>query len=199
MRIHNIALILILGFAVMVDARIKFDYTWKSPEAQPVIFAGKKVAVLLMSNNRAPRRAAEESLAKEITERGAEGIAASELITESELKIQEIAKVRFKEQNVAGVLAIRGTPRGDEPYDPEMWKNPMYKDVWGFTSRSWNDQPPKDIRFLVEIGIYSLEQDQLIWLGTTQMKSSNLSEFIQGVVDEIAEEMLKAGLLARKQ
>jgi hypothetical protein len=200
-RTFRILFGLIVLLPLFAQAGVKFTYTWKSPTAQPVIFAGKKVAVLLMSKNRAPRRAAEAALAKEITKRGAEGIAASELITDTEMNDQEIMKTRFKEQNVAGVLAIRGTPKGDESYDPDMWKNPMYKDVWGFTSRSWSQDgtEPKQVRFIVEMAVYSLEQNQLIWLGTTEMKSKKLSEFIQTVVDEIAEEMQKEDLLAKKQ
>jgi hypothetical protein len=77
----------------------------------------------------------------------------------------------------------------------------MFKDVWGFTAKSWSEEAnsqPKNIRFIVQLAVYSLEQDQLIWLGTTEMKSSKLSEFIQTVVDEIAEEMQKEGLLAKE-
>src|SRR6202008_4935044 len=108
-------------------------------------------------------------------------------------------KEKFKEAGVAGAMVIRATPKGGEPVDPDMWKDPMYKDVWGFTSRSWNETPPeikKDVKFRVEIAIYSVERDQLIWLGTTEMKSSNLVQFTEGVIDEIAEEMQKEGLLA---
>src|SRR5262249_15717155 len=106
------------------------------------------------------------------------------------------------EQNVAGVLVIKGTPKGDEPYDPDMWKNPIYKDVWGFTAKSWSEEAnsqPKDVQFIVQLAVYSTEQNQPICLGTTEVKSSKLSEFIQSIVDEIAEEMQKEGLLAKKQ
>jgi hypothetical protein len=194
--------LLFTGLALAI-VDIKFVYTWKSPEAEPVIFAGKKVAVVVVSKDRAGRRAAEESMAKEITKRGAVGIASSSIVDESDLKNPEIAKQKFKEQGVAGVMVIRATPETGQPVDPNLWRNPIYKDIWGFTSRSWNQeasaQPKKDVKFRVEISIYSVEQDNLIWIGTTEMKSSKLVEFIQGVVDKIAEEMQKAGLLIRKE
>ena len=203
MRLAKTVLVLLFGLSVIAEADVDFSYTWKSPEAEPVTFADKKVAVILVSKNRAPRRAAEEALAKEITKRGAEGIAANTLVTESELKDEELAKARFKEQGVAGVVVIRGTPKGGQAVDPDMWKDPIYKDIWGFTRSSWNEEenskPPKDVKFRVEIAVYALEQDRLIWMGTTEMKSTKLGEFIQDIVDEIAEEMLKAGLLIEKE
>lgn len=195
--------LLLLAVSLVVEADVDFTYTWKSPEAQPVTFADKKVAVILVSKNRAPRRAAEEALAKEITERGAIGIAGNSLVTESELKDKGLAQARFKEQGVAGAVVIRGTPKGGEPIDPDMWKDPIYKDIWGFTSSSWKqaetDTEPKKVKFRVEVAVYALEQDRLIWMGTTEMKSTELGGFIQEIVDEIADEMLKAGLLTQRE
>ena len=182
-------------------ADIKFTYTWKSPEAQPVAFAGKKVTVLLITSDRAGRRAVEDALAREITKRGAEGIPSSEIITETDLKNPDAVKAKFKEAGVAGVMVIRATPQTGEAVDPNMWRDPIYKDVWGFMSRSWLSVPPeirKDVKFRVEISIYSVEQDQAIWIGTTEMVSTTLPEFIQGIIDEIAEEMQKADLLANR-
>jgi len=201
MKYWNLLILILCMTALSFAADIKFDYTWKSPEAQPVAFAGKKVAVVVISTDRAGRRAVEDKMAKEITRRGVEGLAASEIISEMDLKIPEVAKEKFKEAGVAGAMVIRATPKGGEPVDPNMWKDPMYKDVWGFTSKSWSEtssQSKKDVKFRVEIAIYSLEQDQLIWIGTTEMKSSKLVEFMQGVIDEIAEEMQKEGLLANR-
>jgi hypothetical protein len=196
-------LFLSLALATVVLAvDIKFTYTWKSPDAQPVIFAGKKVAVVLVSQDRAGRRAVEDAMAKEITKRGAEGVASSEIISETDIKNPDAAKAKFQEAGIAGVMVIRATPQTGDPVDPNMWRDPIYKDVWGFTSRSWKQEESsaqkKDVKFRVEISIYSVEQNQLIWIGTTEMKSSKLVEFIQGVIDEIAEEMQKADLLANK-
>ena len=198
----NLLFLLLLFSAQARAADIKFIYKWKAPDAQPVIFKGKKVAVFLVSNDRAGRRAVEEAVAKEITKRGAEGIAASEIVSESDMKDPQIAKARFYEQNVAGILIIRATPQTGEPVDPNMWRDPMYKDVWGFTSRSWNqaqNSQKEDVKFRVEMNVYSLEQEKLIWIGTSEMKSSNLVEYIQGVIDKIAEEMQKDGLIITQQ
>ena len=199
MKTATIALFLTLAFTIFAHADVDFDYTWKSPEAEPVSFAGKKVAVILISTNRAPRVAAEEALAKEITKRGAEGVPANAIVTESEIKDPETAKVRFREQGVAGVVVIRGTPKGGEPVDSDFWKDPIYKDVWGFTSSSWKQaegsEKKKDVKFRVEVHVYAIEQDRMIWMGTMDMKSSELPEFVSTIVDEIAEEMRKVNLL----
>lgn len=194
--------LILIAVSIIVEADVKFTYTWKSPEAQPVIFAGKKVAVVLVTSDRAGRRAAEESLARELRERGVVGVASSSILTESEIKDPNLTKTRFKEEGVAGAMVIRATPMGGGTVDPDMWKDPIYKDVWGFTSKSWKleestGMPKEDVRFTVEVSVYSTEQEQMIWLGKTEMKSSKLSEFIQTIVDEIAEEMVKAGLLTK--
>jgi hypothetical protein len=202
MRVVYSGLIFLL-LAGMALADVDFDYVWIAPDAEAVTFNGKKVAVILVSKNRAPRSAAEEALAKELTKRGAEGIAGHTLVTESELKDPELAKTRFKEQEVAGVLIIRGTPKGGEPVDPNMWKDPMYKDIWGFTSKSWQQEvsstDPDDVEFRVEISLHALEQNRLIWIGTTDMEATELSEFIHGVVDEVADELSKARLLLPRE
>jgi len=193
-------LILSLLLCANATAGIKFDLARKSPDAQPVAFAGKKVAVLIMSPNRAARRAAEEFLAKEITVRGAEGVAAHILIPESDLQDKEKAKSLLQEAGVVGAVVIRPLAKGGVSIGPDMWKDPQYESLWGFYGESWRGaedsaKAPSDLKILVETLVYSLEQDTLLWIGTSQTKASKLDEFIHELVGAVAEEMRKEGLL----
>ena len=49
--------------------------TWKAADAQPLQITGEKVVAVVMINDRSTRRTAEDTLAAEITRRGAQGVA----------------------------------------------------------------------------------------------------------------------------
>jgi hypothetical protein len=88
-------------------AKAKFTPTWKAPGAQPTSFVGKKVVGLVISDDQALRMSTEEALARALTDRGVQGIAAYRLIPREELKDPNLAKGWFERASAAGVVLMR--------------------------------------------------------------------------------------------
>jgi len=78
-----VALVVALGAGVSAAS---FKAVWKSPEVTQVNYAGKKIAALVVSDDFNLRMSAEEALARELTDRGANGVAAYRLIPKEELR-----------------------------------------------------------------------------------------------------------------
>ena len=80
LRSTRSALVVTAAVAAAACASTSFVSTWKNPAAEPGNFKGQKVAALVMSTDQAVRFGAEDALARELTARGAVGIAAYSLI-----------------------------------------------------------------------------------------------------------------------
>src|SRR5690349_22671690 len=77
-----------------------FTSTWKAPEAQAVDPTGKKVAAVYMTADESSRRAAEDILARKLTERGAQGVASYTLIPSSVASDVEATKKALSEAGI---------------------------------------------------------------------------------------------------
>src|SRR3954468_9270573 len=88
-------------------AGTSFRTTWKSPEAQPGTFKGKKVIAVFMSTDEALRRGVEGTLPREMKSLGIEGVAAYMLVATADLRDEGKAKAMLTESGAAGVVALR--------------------------------------------------------------------------------------------
>lgn len=177
-----------------------FEYTWKAPDAQPVILSGKKVAVLVLARSRAAGLAAEETLANSITVRGAQGIPGHQIVSASDLEDKQKTIDLFQKAGVAGVVVIQGEPEGKEALDPNVWKDKSFWEAYG-GRMNFDDNtshPQDDVKIYVQTKIFSLEQNKLLWVGTSETKVSKIDEFIGKILDSVAEQMAKQGLLQKK-
>lgn len=70
--------------------------TWVDPAARPTNWDGQKVAAFVLSARDSIRLGAEESLARELTSRGAQGIAGHTIVpkevTEDQDKVRELLR-----------------------------------------------------------------------------------------------------------
>lgn len=195
-------LLLLGAFVFVVSAMAKadtFEYTWKAPDAQPVIFSGKKVAVLVLARSRAAGLAAEETLANSITLRGGQGIPGHQIVAESDLEDKQKTIDLFTKANVAGVVVIQGEPEGKETLDPNVWKDKSFWEAYG-GRMNFDDNtshPQDDMKIFVQTKIFSLEQNKLLWVGTSETKVKKIDEFIGTILDSVAEQMAKQGLLKK--
>jgi hypothetical protein len=189
-----IFLIFVVAICYPVFA-FKFASTWTPPDVQPVDFTGKKIVVLVLGRNLQKCLAAEEDLAREITARGAQGIAGHTLISENELSDKEKVKSDLAKAGVAGAVVIRAWIKGQQSAGPDQdrgfWK------FYGETMETDSGQPPENVDLYVETRVYSIDQDKMMWTGSSSTKSSKLEKFIQELVPAIGEAMNKQGLLKR--
>ena len=204
----NIARRVCLPAAAMVVAcaGTSFRSTWRAPDAQPGTFQGKKVVAVFISKDEGLRHGIEETLASELTRRGVEGVPAYTLIPTSEVRDEAKAKARLAESGAAGVVALRLVGREQELSSSASgyYNATPYVGVWsGYWGYGWGGiYDPGYVRtdtiLYVEILVYSLEQNKLVWAG--QSKTTNpdsAQELVKDLVTKVADEMKKAGLVQK--
>jgi hypothetical protein len=205
LRAARSALVATVAVAAVACASTSFNSVWKNPAAQPGNFKGQKVAALIISKEEGVRYGAEEALARELTARGAVGIAAYTLIPKELIQDKDKAKEFLEKANVAGVVAMRVVGKDKEITQSSgtYWGGPAYMTFWGsgYYGYGWGGvYSPGYLRtdtiVTVEILVYSLAQDQLIWAGQSQTTNpSKVGPFIKELVAKAAAEMKKQGLI----
>jgi hypothetical protein len=195
-----------LALATLGCASTSFNSTWKNPAAQgPLNFKGKKVAALIVSKEEGVRYGAEDALAREITARGAVGIAAYSLIPKELTQDKEKAKEFLAKAGVAGVVAMRAVGKEQEVSSSPAtyWGGPMYATFWGsgYYGYGWGGvYSPGYVRtdtiVHVEILVYSLEQDKLVWAARSETTNpEKVGPFIKELTAKAAAELKKQGLI----
>lgn len=178
-----------------------FTSTWTNPEAAPLRAEGSKVAALVMSKQESSRRAAEDALARAITEGGAQGVALYSVTSETS---EAAVKAALEQQGFAAVVVMR--PVSTEQRitgTPSMYAGPYYGGFWGGGYYGYGWGAPwggTDIRtdklVNVETLVYSLKQNKLIWGGQSQTTNpSNVDGFVREIAAAAAKELRKKGLI----
>jgi len=202
-KLHRLALTVILCLGAC-SSTTTFIATWKSPDAQRVNLAGKKIAALVLSKDRDRRRSAEVYLANDITNRGAQGIAAYTLIGLDNPAV-DYARARFKEAGVEGVVIMRLISADQQTIvDPGGFSGSAYGTFgnyyssYGVSLSYSTGYEYTDMQVSIETLIYSLNKDKLMWAGTSRTSNpEGLASLVTEVADSVANELRKQGLIAR--
>jgi hypothetical protein len=194
-----------VAMAAVACASTKFHSTWKAPGAEPLNFRGKKVAALIVSKEEGVRYGAEDALARELTARGAVGIAAYTLIPKELIQDRDKAREFLEKADVAGVVAMRVVGRDKEITSSpgSYWGAPSYSSFWGpgYWGWSWGGvYAPGYLRtdtiVIVETLVYSLPQNKLVWAAQSETTNpSKVGPFIHELVKNAAKELKKEGLI----
>lgn len=200
------SLAIALTMLAVVEAKAKFISTWKAPAAANVSYFGKKVVGLVVSNDLALRMSTEEALARELTGRGLQGVAAYRVIPGEEVKIPERAKAWFEQNGTAGVVVMRLVDISKEQTPSVMvWQNaPYYGSLWSYYPYAWGTtvviSPSRtDTRYVVETLVFDVAGNRLLWAGTSEsVNPSDAQSLIKSIVDAAAEQMKKDGLIRKK-
>jgi hypothetical protein len=201
----RLARALATALLLVACATTTFNATWKNPEAQALSFKpGDKVLAMIVSRNEAVRRAAEDALARELTQRGLQGIPAYTILPTPLTKDKEAAKAAAEQAGVVGVVSMRALAIGkDVTAGSAMYTGPAYGSYWGsgYYGSGWNTAyDPSYIRtdtiVTVETLVFDLRQDKLVWGGQSEtINPENVDAFVQDLVDEAAAELRKEGLV----
>lgn len=193
---------IILSLGAAGCATTSFSYTWKSPDAQPVHLYGQKVLAVCLTTSDAQRLGAEDVLARELTERGAQGVASYTLFPTEQVKDVEKVKARLLREGFDGVVTMRVVGQQERvTYTPGPWTGPNYSGFGGYWGYGWG--AAYDPGYLttetivsVETLVYSVKQDKLLWAGGSETTDpSKVDTFLREVADAVVNEMKKAGLL----
>jgi len=191
-------------FAVRTDAAsTKFHSTWKSPDAASVDLRGQKVVALIIRKDDVSRQDAEHTLARELTARGMQGIAAYTIVPASELRNREAAKARMEKAGIAAVVVMKEIGQATQFTESAatFYATASYNTFWGYYDSSWSymyepSYLSMDRVVTVETVVYDLRRDKLVWAGMSDSTNPKMvMTLIKDLVAETAKEMKKQGLV----
>jgi hypothetical protein len=184
-----------------LSAAITFNSTWKSLDAGAVRFTGKKVAALVISKDDSLRVPGEETLARELSARGMQGVATYRIAPKEELARPETARPWFERAKIEGVVAVRPVSVDkQQTYSPSMWVSEYYGSFWGYYGYGWSAvlvpaSQRLETTVVVETTIYSVPRNQLLWAAVTQTTNArDLPAFVQELVRRSVEVLQDQGL-----
>lgn len=199
MRHARLSLVLSVSLLLTACATTSFRSTWKAPDARPVSARGEKVIALVVKTNEASRRVAEDALARELTRRGAEGIAAYTIPGSIDVRNEAEIRAAFEKTGAVGVVVLRPVGKEKEVYaSPSVYAGP-YGTFWGgYYPGAWSaPQVYTSTIVIVETLVYSLRQNKLVWAGESRTTDpSDVDAFVQELAAEAAAEMKKQGVIA---
>ena len=194
----------VVASATMLSAAIKFTSTWKSMDAGTVNFAAKKVAALVISSDDSLRIAGEESLARELSARGMQGVATYRIAPKEELRSADTAKGWFEKAGIEGVVAMRPLSADSrQVHTPGTWVSSNYSTLWGYYGYGWSSfYVPGSVRketvVVVETTIFSVPRNELLWAAVSETRNpENLPQFVEDLVKESVKVLQEQGLARR--
>lgn len=170
-----------------------FISTWKNPQAMPLgKEKGRTVVACVMAQDEFLRHEAEDEIVGIINKRGNKGIASYTLLPPG-VNDEKIAKAAFEKAQAQGVVVIRPISSDKEVtttvYGGAYYGGPYYGGFWGgYYGYGWGGAyggvaTNVDTVVTVEVLLYSLEQNKLVWAGKS--KTTNPSN-VKSFVNEIA-------------
>jgi hypothetical protein len=202
----GLALLAVASIAAASCATTTFQSTWRAPDAQPLRFKGEKVLAVFVSKNETVRHRAEDTMAREMSARGAQGVPSYTVLSQDEVRDLEKSRGRVDKEGFAGAVVMRIVSRETEyTYEPPVvWAGPHYRHFWGgYWGWGWGSVwDPGYMRadrvVSVETLVYSFKQDELVWAGVSQTVNPDR---VEGLVTELAgavsSRMQKEGLVGK--
>jgi hypothetical protein len=185
-----------------------FVSSWKAPDAVPLEVQGAKVAAVVMMKDQASRRIAEDTLAREISARGAKGIAMYTLLPDAEPSMEAATRAALEKEGVLGIITMRPVS-SEEKIQVTPFAEPdiAYRSFWGgYYGRGWGrpwispigigNELSVDTVVSVETMVYSLRQNKLVWTGTSKTTNPpRVQKFVERLSAAVAAELEKQGLI----
>jgi len=179
-----------------------FNSTWANPYTKPIALTGQKVVALNITGDETTRRSVEDTLARQITAHGGQGVAAWTIISTADVQNEEKTRAAMTSAGAVGVVTMEivGQRREIDPVNFRMSMSSGRRSFWGnyhwYWRNSWSSTPQSRTNVWVETLVYSLEPDELLWAGRTRtVNPSNVAGLFGEVADAVTGEMQRIGLL----
>ena len=208
MTTYLLALVSIASLALSAgaDTKAKFTSTWKAPGAAAVTYAGRKVVGLIVSDDLSLRMSTEEALARELTAKGAQGVAAYRVIPREEIRDKDRARQWFERSGAAGVVMMRlvDLSKETEPSVVVWSSGSYYGSLWSYYPYAWGTTVElgsgrTDTRVVVETMVFDIAGSRLLWAGTSEsVNPKDAQALVTAIVDSAADQMRKDGLIRGK-
>jgi hypothetical protein len=203
-RITAILWISSMALFAGVGAKPKFTATWKAPGVEGLAYAGKKVVGLIVSDDLSLSMSAEEALARELTAKGAQGVAAYRLIPREEIRNKDSARRWLEQSGAAGVVIMRLVDVSKETTPSAfVWQSASYyNSLWAYYPYAWGSTfdigARTDIKVVVETMVFDIKGDRLVWAGTSEsVNPGDAQALVAAIADSAADQMRKDGLIRR--
>ena len=179
----------------------KISNSWKNPEATMESAKFQTVAVFGMVKNQDMRMDVEEVIASQMVNTIA--VPSYKLITNEQLGDISTVKKLLSDRGMEGAL-ILSVKRVDETttYSSYGMYPSAYYNFGGYYNHAWNYMydpylyTNTNIYIDLEILIYSLKSDKLIWYGeSTSVNPKNIQETIAELAVSVKEQLIEDGLL----
>lgn len=184
----------------------RFATTWVDPAARPTDWDGQKVAAFVLSSRDSIRLGAEETLARELTSRGAQGMLGNTIVPKEVTEDQDKVKELLSSAGVVGAVVMRVVGQNQEiSSSPGMisYTGSYYPSFYGYWGYGWTamyqpGQIRSDTIVSIETLLYSVVEDKLLWAGLSKTTNpENIPQFINELVNEAGKEIRKTGLVER--
>lgn len=201
--VHRVVATAFVALVASACAGSNFASSWKSPTAKPLDAQGQKIVAVVMMEDAASRKSAEDELASQITARGGQGVPMYELAPGANLADEAAVKETLEKADVKGVVVMRPaaetqTGRAADyskpPYN-NYWGSGFYALGWG---QPWVDPMGQTVDMVVTVDtlIYSLNQNQLVWAGKSRKTNpASVRALVKELAGDAAEELRKQELI----
>jgi hypothetical protein len=169
--------------------------TWTDPAAKGAALS--KVAVVCLTKDPGLRRMAEDAAAAQLQQKGAHATPSYQLLGETDLKDREGVKTRLKAGGVDGVLVMRMTGISEQvtAVDGPYGSFDGYYDYAGSAVYAPGYLETDTVVHVVS-NLYDLNQNKLIWSGTSQtFDPASAKQFMTDVSKAVAKSLQKDRLI----
>ncbi|HSC05899.1 MAG TPA: hypothetical protein VLD59_03645 [Steroidobacteraceae bacterium] len=171
--------------------------SWKDPSVKKLDF--EKVVAIALVEDGPTRRLAESEMARII---GPDAVPGSQVLPAEELRDIDKVKSRLKEGGFDGAITMRLVDAETEIRDEQDPLPTAYYTIWGYYGFvSIAERGPAymtlDSKLQIEVNIYSLDSEKLLWSGTTETMQPRLMEtLVKDVADLVSKRLKREGLLS---
>jgi len=196
------------GLLALCGCTAAFVSTWKAPDAKPFELSGAKVAAVVMMSSEAARRAAESTLAQEITTYGAQGVPMYQIFPDARPTSEPEARKALERAGMAGVVVIRPVSVDKELVStPSTYSGGPYGSYWGgYYGQGWGSPWGMGVAtggelrtntiVTIETRIYSFKQNKLVWAAESRTTNPrDVEKIVHNLATEVAKELHKQGLI----
>jgi hypothetical protein len=178
---------------------------WKSPEAAPLAFKGRKVAAAVIAKDEETRRLSEDRLAQQIAVRGAEGRTMYSLLPNPTVRDEQAVRAALEAANVKGLIVMEPVFVNRDVHVTPAYEGGGSASLWGSSYGSGfavSYSSPREAKITestvvyIETRVYSLEQNKLVWSARSKsVDPDTLATLIEELSGAIASELQKEGLI----
>ena len=184
--------------------RAKFKSTWKAPDVDRLNFAGRKVAAVVIGGDQNLQVSAEEEVARLLTARGAQGVAAYRLMPREEMGDKDKVRAWFSGPAWPALSSCGLCRRTRKSmYSPDSWSTTTYANPWDYYAYGYGTaiggiNRREETVVTIETLLFDLERNKLVWAGVSEKTNPRGEQkVVKELVEAVVSELRKEGLVPK--